>query len=142
MKSSDRAMPRRSLAKGLAWSVPTVVVASAIPADAASNPTATLQSGSMCVVSTGNGKDFHLILDFAVTGNVTVTIDSLTITNMTSLGVTLPASYNLTTSNTQIIIPFSKSNANCAGSLDMHYTTNTGQNVTVSSLTLTCAPNC
>jgi hypothetical protein len=88
--AEPRGVDRRTIAMGVAWTVPVVIVATAAPAAAASPPppTPSAQVGQPLVAFTkvvGGGKDtikhIDFTLTFANTGTASATVDVLMITS-------------------------------------------------------------
>lgn len=134
---------RRTIAKGAAWAVPAIVVASPAPALAASGPPATRQFSvlSGCKLpgnsnATFKGYAFAMTASNTTSGTVVITINSITL-NGTDLGnalvvdldtcttlggvntVTLPA--NTTYTNLALVVSNSANSA--SGTVAVDYTT-------------------
>lgn len=86
---------RRTVAKGMAWSVPAVAVAAAAPAFAASKIITVEAVGSACK-HPGNPKWYHFTFAFTNGSGVDVTV---TLTSMVVNGVSRPTSPSTITAN-------------------------------------------
>jgi hypothetical protein len=97
-----REVSRRTIAKGVAWTVPAIIVATAAPAAAASAPT-------VFVNATGqwNGKSGNVTFTLFFTGSSTSKVTITSVTSSSGAWTKWPATeQDLTTSGTQLQLSF------------------------------------
>jgi hypothetical protein len=116
---AGREIDRRTIAKGVAWTVPVVIVATAAPAAAGSG---NATPASLYVVGTNSGQSYSATLSFAgVTGTSTVTLRSLTVDGTDRLSVAAPVKDDITPSHTDFPFSFTSTKTSNNQSLALQF---------------------
>ncbi len=147
---SRQLVSRRSVARGVAWTVPVVAISVAAPAFAASpasTPTVDLSQSCKCAGSGGNNYDFKTVMAFTGTGTTfTVVINSWTFEGVTQPNP-VPNSFVLVGGSGNVVLKSNLSNSSAHHDVSVTYTitnsvTAESTTLTVTELQLTYSPNC